>query len=64
MYELTKQELKNLRSQFATSSWGGSRYPPFAFTELWSKFLKLSVFWSSWKWNHIADITHACYKQN
>ena len=34
MYELTKQELKNLRSQFATSSWGGSRYPPFAFTEL------------------------------
>jgi len=22
-----------LRSQFASSSWGGSRYPPFAFTE-------------------------------
>ena len=34
MYELTKQEFKILRSQFATSSWGGSRYPPFAFTEL------------------------------
>jgi hypothetical protein len=25
MFELTKQELKNLRSQFATSSWGGAR---------------------------------------
>ena len=23
MFELTKKELKNLRSQFATSSWGG-----------------------------------------
>jgi hypothetical protein len=23
MFELTKQEIKNLRSQFATSSWGG-----------------------------------------
>ena len=33
MFELTKQEWKNLRSQFATSSWGGARYQPFAFTE-------------------------------
>ena len=33
MFELTKQELKNLRSQFATSSWGGARYIPMAFTE-------------------------------
>ena len=24
MFELTKEELKNLRSQFATSSWGGA----------------------------------------
>jgi hypothetical protein len=23
MFKLTKEELKNLRSQFATSSWGG-----------------------------------------
>ena len=23
MFELTKEEIKNLRSQFATSSWGG-----------------------------------------
>jgi hypothetical protein len=30
---LTHDEWENLRSQIATSSWGGSRYPPFAFTE-------------------------------
>jgi hypothetical protein len=33
MFELTKEEFKNLRSQFATSSYGGTRYMPFAFTE-------------------------------
>jgi hypothetical protein len=33
MFELTKQEFSNLRSQFVTSSWGGARYLPFAFTE-------------------------------
>ncbi len=33
MFELTKEELKNLRSQFATSSWGGARYLPMAFSE-------------------------------
>ena len=33
MFELTQEEWNNLRSQFATSSWGGKRYPPFAFTE-------------------------------
>jgi hypothetical protein len=43
MYELTSEEWeifkyekntnKNLRSQLVTSSWGGSRYPPMAFTE-------------------------------
>ncbi|MFN5168798.1 MAG: ORF6N domain-containing protein [Cyclobacteriaceae bacterium] len=40
MFQLTKDEWQNLRSQFASSSlsagkagWGGSRYPPFAFTE-------------------------------
>jgi ORF6N domain len=31
---LDKQELANLRSQFVTSSWGGTRYAPMAFTEL------------------------------
>ena len=33
MFELTRQEFMDLRSQFATSSWGGARYLPFAFTE-------------------------------
>lgn len=33
MFELTYQELRDLRSQFVTSSWGGVRYPPMAFTE-------------------------------
>lgn len=33
MFELNDKELRNLRSQFVTSSWGGSRYKPFAFTE-------------------------------
>lgn len=33
MFQLTKQEVNNLRSQFVTSSWGGRRYPPYAFTE-------------------------------
>lgn len=33
MFELSTAEFKILRTQFATSSWGGSRYPPFAFTE-------------------------------
>ena len=31
MFELTENELLNLRSQIATSSWGGLRYKPFAF---------------------------------
>ncbi len=33
MFHLTNEEWHNLRSQFASSSWGGTRYPPFAFTE-------------------------------
>ncbi|MCF8407933.1 MAG: ORF6N domain-containing protein, partial [Crocinitomicaceae bacterium] len=33
MFELTAEEWGNLRSQIATSSWGGQRYLPFAFTE-------------------------------
>ncbi|MCC6283623.1 MAG: ORF6N domain-containing protein [Saprospiraceae bacterium] len=33
MFELEKEELENLRCNFGTSSWGGTRYPPFAFTE-------------------------------
>jgi hypothetical protein len=33
MFQLTWEELKNLKSQFVTSSWGGTRKRPFAFTE-------------------------------
>lgn len=33
MFELTLNEWDNLRTQFASSSWGGKRYSPFAFTE-------------------------------
>ena len=33
MFQLENQEFAILRSQFATSSWGGRRYRPFAFTE-------------------------------
>ena len=39
LFQLTNQDVANLRSQFATSSlrplqrWGGRRYPPLAFTE-------------------------------
>ena len=33
MFTLTEKEWGNLRSQFVTSSWGGSRYAPKAFTE-------------------------------
>ncbi len=34
MFQLTKEELENLRCHFGTSSqWGGRRYPPYAFTE-------------------------------
>lgn len=33
MFELTGEEWENLRCNFGTSSWGGSRYLPYAFTE-------------------------------
>jgi ORF6N domain len=33
MFELTEVEFENLRCQFGTSSWGGTRYIPLAFTE-------------------------------
>ena len=33
MLELTMEEFEILRSQFATSRWGGERYLPYAFTE-------------------------------
>jgi hypothetical protein len=33
MFILTKEEFDDLRSQIVTSSWGGTRYMPMAFTE-------------------------------
>jgi hypothetical protein len=39
LFELTNDEFENLRSQIGTSSWGGSRYMPMAFTES-SDFLR------------------------
>ncbi|HEX7549156.1 MAG TPA: ORF6N domain-containing protein [Candidatus Methylomirabilis sp.] len=33
MFQLTPEEFANLRSQSVTSSWGGRRYPSYAFTD-------------------------------
>jgi len=33
MFQLTKEETQNLMCQFGTSSWGGTRKLPYAFTE-------------------------------
>ena len=33
MFQLTNNEFENLRSQFGTSKWGGTRYSPMVFTE-------------------------------
>ncbi len=33
MFQLSEEEFTNLRSQIVTSSWGGRRSPPYAFTE-------------------------------
>jgi len=33
MFQLNSSEFENLKSQFATSSWGGNRKLPYAFTE-------------------------------
>lgn len=33
LFQLSLEEFKILRSQFGTSSWGGARYLPYAFTE-------------------------------
>ncbi len=33
MFQITREEHENLKSQFVTSRWGGIRKMPFAFTE-------------------------------
>ena len=39
MYQLARQELANLKFQFGTSSWGGTRKFPYVFTEQGVVFL-------------------------
>ena len=39
MFQLTNKEFSNLKSQSATSRWGGTRKQPFAFTELGATML-------------------------
>ncbi len=34
MFQLTPEETQILRSQFVTSSWGGARKAPYAFTDI------------------------------
>jgi archaellum component FlaC len=34
MFQLSKEEFENLKSQIATSRWGGTRKSPYVFTEL------------------------------
>nr|NQU91843.1 ORF6N domain-containing protein [Bacteroidota bacterium] len=41
MFQLTQEEFINLKSQIATSSWGGRRKPPFAFTEHDNKIIQM-----------------------
>src|SRR5207253_6953594 len=33
MFQLSREDVADLRSQIVTSSWGGRRRPPYAFTE-------------------------------
>lgn len=44
MFELTPDEWLNLRCKISTSSWGGQRYPPFAFTEHVIMYSKKAAF--------------------
>jgi hypothetical protein len=39
MFQLTRDEFNNLMSQFVTSSWGGTRKLPYAFSELGATML-------------------------
>ena len=39
MFQLTSKEFSNLKSQIVTSSWGGTRKLPYAFTELGATML-------------------------
>ena len=45
MFQLTRNEFNNLRSQIVTSSWGGRRYPPYVFTEQGVAMLPSDLNW-------------------
>jgi len=45
MFQLTQAEYANLKSQFVTSSWGGRRKLPLAFTEHDSSRLTQQFLW-------------------
>lgn len=47
MFQLTADEFKNLMSKNSTSSWGGRRKLPYAFTEQGIHIL--TAVWSDWK---------------
>lgn len=47
MFQLTADEFKNLMSKNSTSSWGGRRKLPYAFTE--QVIHILTAVWSGWK---------------
>ena len=66
LLELTTEEFANLKSRFATSSWGGRRKRPLAFTEHGAiqaaTILTMHDFayWTrpvSGKWTHLAWVT-------
>ena len=48
-FQLTMEEMNNLKSQIVTSSWGGTRKLPYAFTE--PGIAQLSSMMKSWCWS-------------
>lgn len=45
IFQLTTEEDENLKSQIATSSWGGKRKLPYAFTEQGIQEILLDIAW-------------------
>ena len=43
MFQLTSSEFEILKSQIVTSSWGGTRKLPYAFTEIWKYLHNLFI---------------------
>jgi len=63
MFELNENEIQNLTSHFVTTSWGGQRHKPFAFTE--QGIAMLSSVLKSKKAIHMnISIMHACVRDD